>query len=131
MNNMTNNTMPAMNGTTDDEAALTRFLSTDASPVATPAMLVKLGEWLRVTIKKELEEHPVSGGQEWLRLGDVMRQYKVSKSQANNWLRRLKADGKVRTHTPIYGARGTGTTFYNAKDIDAAFSENSQRLQQR
>ena len=113
----------------DDEQALTQLLGVgEGSPVATPSMLVKLAQWLRATLKQEITERPVTDGQQWLRIGDIMRIYGVSKSQAFNWVRRLREEKKVRVQTPIYGLNGKGDTFYSAKDIEAAFTENANRL---
>ena len=93
----------------DDEQALIQLLGVgEGSPVATPSMLVKLAQWLRI--------------------GDIMRIYGVSKSQAFNWVRRLREEKKVRVQTPIYGLNGKGDTFYSAKGIEAAFTENANRL---
>ncbi len=120
--------MNTKNNTMDEEQALARLLAPDSSPVATPSMLVKLGQWLRVSLKKEIEERPANNGQEWGRIGDIMRKYGVSKSQARLWLLRLRQEGKMRVQNPIYGLQSKGDTFYNLADVEAAFTENAERL---
>ena len=126
--NMTNNT----NDTIDDEQALTQLLGLNSgSPVATPEMLKRMAQWLHATLKREITERPVTAGQEWGRIGDIMRKYGVSKSQARLWLLRLRQDGKVRVQNPIYGLQGKGDTFYNLADVETAFTENAKRLSKK
>ncbi len=117
--------------TMDDEAALRRLLGVDggnASPVATPEMLIAGFRWLSATLKNEMREQQAGGGgQEWARVSDIAKRYRVSRASVNEWMSRLKATGKVRTQNPISGAQGRGDTFYNLADIDAAYEANSRR----
>ena len=115
--------------TVDEEQVLTRLLGVgEGSPVATPEMLMRMAQWLHATLKQEIAERPANNGQEWGRIGDIMRKYGVSKSQARLWLLRLRQEGKVRVQNPIYGLQSKGDTFYNLADVEAAFTENAERL---
>ena len=111
----------------DEEQALARLLALDSSPVATPAMLVSMAQWLHATLKREITERPVNDGQQWGRISDIMRIYGVSKSQAHNWMVRLRAEGKVRVQNPISGLNGKGDTFFSLSDVQKAFEENANR----
>ena len=111
----------------DEEQALARLLAPDSSPVATPAMLMSMAQWLHATLKKEIADRPVNDGQQWGRISDIMRIYGVSKSQAHNWMVRLRAEGRVRVQNPISGINGKGDTFFCLADVQKAFEENAER----
>ena len=112
----------------DEEQALARLLGVGAgSPVATPEMLMRMAQWLHATLKKEIAERPLNDGQQWGRISDIMRLYNVSKSQAHNWMVRLRAEGRVRVQNPISGINGKGDTFFSLADVQKAFEENANR----
>ena len=114
--------------TMDEEQALARLLGIGAgSPVATPEMLMRMAQWLYATLKREITERPVNDGQQWGRISDIMRIYGVSKSQAHNWMVRLRAEGRVRVQNPISGINGKGDTFFCLADVQKAFEENAER----
>ncbi len=111
----------------DEEQVLARLLGVGSgSPVATPEQLSAGLRWLAGTLRRELQERPMNGGQEWGRIADIMRIYGVKKSQACRWMMRLREVGKVRVQNPVIGQTGKGDTFYNLADIAAAFEENAR-----
>ena len=115
----------------DEEQALARLLAPDSSPVATPAMLMSMAQWLHATLKREIAERPVNDGQQWGRISDIMRIYGVSKSQAHNWMVRLRAEGRVSVQNPISGIKGKGDTFFCLADVQKAFEENANRISKK
>ena len=115
----------------DEEQALARLLALDSSPVATPAMLMSMAQWLHATLKREIAERPVNDGQQWGRISDIMRIYGVSKSQAHNWMVRLRAERRVRVQNPISGLNGKGDTFFCLADVQKAFEENANRISKK
>lgn len=113
----------------DEEQALARLLGVGSgSPVATPEMLMRMAQWLHATLKREIDARPARGKQEWGRVSDIMEIYGISRAQANCWMVRLRAEGKVRVQNPISGAQGVGDTFYNLADIARAYEENAKRF---
>ncbi len=113
----------------EEEQVLSRLLGIgNGSPVATPEMLLAGFRWLYCKVRRELREQPGGrGGQEWGRVSDIMRLYGVSRGQANAWLVRLRAEGKVRVAYPISGASGRGDAYYFLADVAAAFEDNARR----
>lgn len=121
-----------MNKTNDtiDEKELTRLLAANLSPVATPAMLVKMTRLIIDAVARIIENRP-EAGQVWGRISDIQRLYNVSDSAAKSWMAKLRAAGKVRMQRPISGAKGTGDLFYNLGDIARAYEENAKQTSQR
>lgn len=110
----------------DEEAALARVLGGDT--VATPAALNAGLRWLLGKLRHELAGRPAAGEQVWLTAGEVARRYGIRRGQATVWMNRLRELGKVRVNVPLAGKNDRGDTRYYLPDIEAAYTENAERV---
>lgn len=106
----------------DEKQVLARLLGIGGgAPVATPEMLSIGLQWLLAMVKHELEKHPAADVQQWMAPKEIIEHFGISRERVFSYLRRLKAEGKVRMIRPTGAAGEKGHTRYNVADLEAAW----------
>lgn len=117
-----------MYDSTDKKTVLQRL--TGSGPYLTNDGMINSMLWLESSLSGQLQDKQGTNTQEWMTTGELVTRFGISKSQLLNYITALLERGLVRTWTPISLDGKKGHTRYNVKDIEKAFMQGGEALEQ-
>ena len=103
-----------------EKAILSRLLGAGTSPVSTPEMLAAGLQWVLTMVRKELTECPGAGGEcHYLTFSKLRQRFGYSKERMSSYLRRMRAENKVRIIQPTDKNGKTGDCRYHVGDVES------------